>query len=82
MLLREGSVLCDGPARCSISMTAPCLPMDSLVVCEVGQQHYLDKRERDLELCNPCLSILITSLISLQESNFTVIISLFNPTLS
>lgn len=39
-------------------------------------------RERDLELCNPCLSILITSLISLQESNFTVVISLWNPTLS
>lgn len=54
------------------------------VVCEVGQQHYPDERERerDLELCNPCLSILITSLISLQESNFTVVISHFNPTLS
>ena len=46
VLQHEGSVLCDGPAPCSVSMTASCLPTDSFVVCEVGQQHYLDKRER------------------------------------
>lgn len=56
--------------------------MDSLVICELGYWNYLDKRERDLELCNPRLSILIIFLISLQESNFTVVISVCNPTLS
>lgn len=82
MLQHEGSVLCDGSAWGLVSTTASCSPTDSFVVFEVGQQHYPDERERDLELCNPCLSILITSLISLQESNFTVVISHFNPTLS
>lgn len=46
MLQHEGSVLCNGVARCLVSTTASSLPMDSFVICEVGQQHHLDKRER------------------------------------
>lgn len=42
----EGSVLCDGPTCFLVFMTALCLPTDSFVICEVGQQHYLDNRER------------------------------------
>lgn len=77
MAQHEGSVLCDGPTR--FLVFALCLPMASFV--RLGGSIILT-RERDLELCNPCLSILITSLISLQESNFTVVIILFNPTVS
>lgn len=34
------------PSLLSVPLPAACLPMDSFVVCEAGQQRYLDKRER------------------------------------